>query len=108
VLSEVQRTCRTVAVLSEGKLAAIEDVEALRRRQLRRVHVQADGTAGLSSLGGVTSFVPSAAGASFLFSGSLPPLLSTLAALSPSDVRIEEPSLEEIVLQHYLTPQARS
>jgi ABC-2 type transport system ATP-binding protein len=108
VLSEVQRTCRTVAVLSEGKLAAIEDVEALRRRQLRRVHVQAPGAPTLSSLGGVSSFVPSSMGASFLYSGALPPLLSTLAALSPTDVRIEEPSLEEIVLQHYLSPQVRS
>lgn len=107
VLSEVQRTCKTVAVLSEGRLAAIEDVEALRRRQLRRVHVQG-GALGLSSLVGVSAFVPSPSGATFLYAGALPPLLSSLAALDPTDVRIEEPSLEEIVLQHYLSPEPRS
>ncbi|MDX2012158.1 MAG: ABC transporter ATP-binding protein [Myxococcaceae bacterium] len=107
VLSEVQRTCKTVAVLSEGRLAAREDVEALRRRQLRRVHVQGPAS-GLSALAGVSSFVPSPSGATFLYSGALPPMLSALAALDPADVRIEEPSLEEIVLQHYLTPETRS
>ncbi|MDP1922613.1 MAG: ABC transporter ATP-binding protein [Myxococcales bacterium] len=102
VLSEVQRVCRTVAVLNEGRLVAVEDVEALRKRQLRRVEVVAHDVAGLASLTGVTKWAPSASGASFLFSGELAPMLSTLASLSPSDVRIEEPSLEEIVMQHYL------
>lgn len=102
VLSEVQRVCRTVAVLNEGRLVAVEDVEALRKRQIRRVEVVANDVAGVAALPGVTKWAPSASGASFLFSGDLAPMLSTLASVSPSDVRIEEPSLEEIVMQHYL------
>jgi ABC-2 type transport system ATP-binding protein len=107
VLSEVQRTCRTVAVLSEGHLAAIEDVDALRRRQLRQISVVAPEVHSLRGLAGVSRYSPNPRGASFLYAGSLPPLLGALARLEPSDVRIEEPTLEEIVMQHYLTPEAR-
>jgi ABC-2 type transport system ATP-binding protein len=106
VLSEVQRVCRTVAVLTDGRVAAIEDIETLRRRQLRRVHVQG-AVAGLEQVAGVRDWQPTARGAVFLFAGEPPPLLAALAARALSDVRIEEPSLEEIVLQHYLkVPEA--
>lgn len=103
VLSEVQRVCRTVAVLSEGRLVALEDIEALRRKQLRRVHVTAQRPlAGLATVAGVSAVVHSREAATFLHCGPLNPLLTTLTGLDPVDLRIEEPSLEEIVLQHYV------
>lgn len=108
VLSEVQRVCRTVAVLAEGRLRAVEDVEALRRRQLRRVHVVGADLERLRQLPGSSRFEATAQGGSLLYAGALPPLLTALAAMAPTDLRIEEPSLEEIVMQHYLTPEVRS
>ncbi len=105
VLSEVQRVCRTVAVLAEGRLVAVEDVEALRRRQVRRVAAvfTADGAA-LSKLAGVSDWALDKHRATFLYSGELRPLLQVLAALAPTDLHIEEPTLEEIVMQHSLIP----
>ena len=40
-------------------------------------------------------------GIGFLYDGPMPALLAALAAAAPTDVRIEEPSLEEIFLRYY-------
>ncbi|HET7560127.1 MAG TPA: ABC transporter ATP-binding protein [Limnochordia bacterium] len=111
VLSEVQRLCHTVAIIRDGRLLAVEDVAALRARQLKRVHVQApaDRVAGLRALGdlaGVSEFQADeaqgqAVGAGFLYSGEVDRLLAALGPLQLSDVIIEEPSLEEIFMRYY-------
>ena len=109
VLSEVERTCRTVAVIAEGKVVATEEVATLRRRQLRRVDA---GFAGeppeaLLALPGVSEVVREHGRVRFLHGGELAPLLAALAAGAPTDLSIEEPTLEEIVLRHYLPGAAR-
>jgi len=106
VLSEVERVCRTVAVLAEGTLAAVENVATLRGRQLRRVTLTlppdaSDPTPRLTALDGLRALHATAETAQFLYGGPMAPLLTTLAALSPRELRIEEPSLEEIFLHHY-------
>jgi ABC-2 type transport system ATP-binding protein len=105
VLTEVQRTCRTVAVIAEGRLVAVEDVAELRRRQLRRVRATFAGeppAAPLAALAGVGELVRDGDSLGFLYGGDTPALLRALADAQPIDARIEEPTLEEIVLQHYL------
>ncbi|HHV54739.1 MAG TPA: ABC transporter ATP-binding protein [Firmicutes bacterium] len=116
VLNEVQRLCDSVAIIRDGRLVTVEDVETLRARQVRRVKVtlpaageaQARATVEpLLSLPGVSDArwesnhtdLPHAV--SFLYSGHPRELLSTLASIPVSDVLIEEPSLEEIFLQYY-------
>ena len=106
VLSEVQRVCRTVAVVNEGRLVAVEDVETLRSRQLHRVHASwsqtPPDTSRLASLPGADRFARDGRTVSFVYGGPMPALLEALAAARPEDVRIEEPSLEEIFLRHYV------
>jgi ABC-2 type transport system ATP-binding protein len=106
VLSEVQRVCRTVAVVNEGRLVAVEDVETLRAHQLHRVHAAWSETAPdlsrLVELPGVDRVERDGRMVSFVYGGPMPALLEALAAIRPTDVRIEEPSLEEIFLRHYV------
>jgi len=102
VLSEVQRVCERVAVIREGRLIAVEDVAALRGRQLRRVRAEFAGEPpDLSALPGVSQWRRAAHAIDFLFGGEVPALLAALAEAAPRDVKIEEPSLEEIFLEHY-------
>jgi len=108
-LAEVQAVCRRVAVLSEGKLVALDEVARLRGREVRRVRARCapiDPAAGarldaLAGLAGVAGFARDDDGAGFLYDGPMPALLAALAAAAPDDVRIEEPSLEEIFLRYY-------
>ena len=58
--------------------------------------------ASLAALPGVEGLARTGPeGMAFLFGGAMPALLRTIADLAPNDVRIEEPSLEEIFLRHY-------
>ncbi len=103
VLSDVQRVCRTVAVLNEGRLVAVEDVETLSRRSLREVSAVVKGDpAALASLAGVSRWSVDGQRVSFLYAGEVPALLSALSAASPSDLAVHEPSLEQIVMHHYV------
>jgi beta-exotoxin I transport system ATP-binding protein len=114
-LAEVQAVCRRVAVLSDGKVVAVDEVARLRGREVRRVRAtfdDGDGAAdrkldALAALAGVAGVARDDDGASFLYDGPMPALLAALAEAAPRDVRIEEPSLEEIFLRYYARPDDR-
>jgi ABC-2 type transport system ATP-binding protein len=107
-LAEVQAVCRGVAVLREGRVIAVGDVETLRGREVRQVRAAfarpeaADPAAAeLERLAGVAELARDGAVVRFLYDGPTPALLAALAAAAPVDVRIDEPSLEEIFLRYY-------
>ncbi|HTJ47775.1 MAG TPA: ABC transporter ATP-binding protein [Kofleriaceae bacterium] len=97
-LAEVQAVCRAVAVLREGRVVACGDVAALRGREVRRV--RAIGIDPIE-LAGVTGLERDGDAITFLYDGPMPALLSALAAAAPRDVRIDEPTLEEVFLRYY-------
>jgi ABC-2 type transport system ATP-binding protein len=103
VLAEVQRACSRVAILKDGRVLSVSSVDELRARQQKRVHavVGQAGLAATTALPGVRDLRHEGARASFLFRGVIADLLSRLAADGVLDVSIDEPSLEEVFLQHY-------
>src|SRR5512133_1335071 len=44
VLSEVQMLCKRVAIIKEGRIVRIEDIETLRNRQLKKIQAAFEGT----------------------------------------------------------------
>jgi ABC-2 type transport system ATP-binding protein len=100
-LAEVQAVCKSVAVLREGKLAAVGEVATLRGREVRRVRARGGALASVEQLNGVAGFARDGEHVTFLYDGPMPALLAALAAAAPDDVRIDEPSLEEIFLRYY-------
>ena len=40
ILSEVQMLCKRVAIIKEGKIIQMEDIETLRKKQLRKVYIE--------------------------------------------------------------------
>jgi ABC-2 type transport system ATP-binding protein len=100
-LAEVQAVCKSVAVLREGKVAAVGDVATLRGREVRRVRARCGALGSLDDLAGVAGVARDGDDVTFLYDGPMPALLAVLAAAAPDDVRIDEPSLEEIFLRYY-------
>ena len=100
-LAEVQAVCKSVAVLREGKLAAVGEVATLRGREVRRVRARGGALDALASVSGVAGVTRDGDAIAFLYDGPTPALLAALAAAAPDDVRIDEPSLEEIFLRYY-------
>lgn len=108
VLAEVQALCGTVAVVREGRVLAIEDVAALRARALRRVRVTfAVAPPELPTIEGIQQLVRGERTIELVYGGAPAPLLEALARVAPTDVTIEEPSLDELFLRYYVKEQAR-
>ncbi|MCS7167296.1 MAG: ABC transporter ATP-binding protein [Gemmatales bacterium] len=95
VLSEVEAVCDRVAILKQGRLAALERVSAL--AEYRRVRVRL--ARPLTEPCPVVSVVPEEDGRpyySWRVRGSLQPLLRWLAELPVEDLRLEPVGLEQI------------
>jgi ABC-2 type transport system ATP-binding protein len=115
VLSEVQQTADTVAILRDGRIIAVQSVSGLREGAVRRVRLTALGTAAhdavalLSGVPGVGQVeVLEADGAvtlSATLEGAIQPLVRVLGSLELTDLVLDEPDLEEAVLKMYAGPR---
>ena len=103
-LSEVQLLCKRVAIIKEGRIIKVEDIETLRKRQLKKIYIefadQADNEiAGLDGVEGTP--VTSGKTLQFMYSGDINGLVLKLTGRKIADLTIEEPSLEEIFMHYY-------
>jgi len=103
-LSEVQLLCRRVAIIKEGRIIRVEDIETLRKRQLRKISIEFDGQTDkeLPGLQGIED-IPLITGSTmqFMYSGDINDLIAKLRGKKIIDMTIEEPSLEEIFMHYY-------
>ena len=102
-LSEVQKMCKRVAIIKEGKIIAVEDIESLRKKQLRKVQIE---FAAASELRGfefpdILSSQVQDSMLSFIYAGNMEDLIVALSHEKVVDLIIEEPTLEEIFLHYY-------
>lgn len=107
MLSEVQAICDRVGILRDGRLRAIETVEALTHVDFRRVLLDLREPAPssvierLGSLEGVSELEASNARLMLKLQGDFDPLLRAINGIYIKDLRVEEPTLEEIFLTFY-------
>lgn len=100
VLSEISRYCSRAAIIREGRLIALDTVEALSAGTNAR-RVTLNGTTEAPRIDGVKDVVPGDDSVSFLFQGNIKELLSELSTLPLKDLTITEPDLEEIFMHFY-------
>jgi ABC-2 type transport system ATP-binding protein len=103
VLNEVERVCGRVAIIRAGRVAAVEEIGALRGKRISRVRVEFSGPPDLSRLDlpGVVEREVNGRQMHFLYSGSMPPLLQRLGEMEVDRLTVEEPTLEEIFMHYY-------
>ena len=103
VLSEVERTCDRVAVIRDGRLAAVQTIAAIRETLPRRVTVRlARPDAGEPPVAPGVRVVSRGAEAWVLeASGPIGPLIERLHGLPVSDLDVQPASLEDYVLGLY-------
>lgn len=104
VLSEVQLLCKRVAIIREGKIIRVEEIDALRKKQLKRVHIEFGEPmkeSGIQIPGMVNPEYAAGNVISFVYQGDLNHLISYLTGRQVQNLTIEEPSLEEIFLHYY-------
>jgi ABC-2 type transport system ATP-binding protein len=104
VLPEVERVCDRVGLVRDGRLVAVEDVVALRRKAVRRIEITFahPPTASLfDAVEGVEDLRIEGLRVSCRVRGSLQALLAAVAAGGAVDLLSHEPSLEETFLTFY-------
>lgn len=102
VLSEIQRICKRAAIIRNGKIVQIEDIETLLKKQMKLVKVVfknsplelkiPEGAQNVNSLNKKLSFE---------YLGSVNGLAKWLAEQDVYDVTISEPDLESLFMNYY-------
>ena len=103
-LAEVERMCDRVGILREGRLAAVESVEAIRDRALRHVRLRFAGAAPaeeFAGLPGVSGLRASDGELRFLLAGEPTEVVRAAGRHRLLDVEIARPSLEEAFVAAY-------
>ena len=103
VLDEVQRMCRRVAIVRNGRIVEVAEIETLRQRHLKRVRVVFPGEppARALTIEGVTNLAVDDGSARFDFTGPPQELLAALASHGIVDISIEDPTLDDVFLHYY-------
>jgi ABC-2 type transport system ATP-binding protein len=103
-LSDIQLLCRRVAIIKEGKIIRVEEIDNLRKKQLKKVHIEFENQADkeeLIKLGMEINKGRTDNSISFMYAGEINELIIMLAGRKMVDMTIEEPSLEEIFMHYY-------
>ncbi len=99
VLSEVQKYCKTAAVIRDGKILAYDSVENLSHRGGKRVVLR--GVNEIPQLSQVKNAVVGENSVEFLYGGEISELTKALSVLKLADFSVSEPDLEEVFMHYY-------
>ena len=111
IMSDVEKVCQRVAVIRQGEIITIEEVEKLRQKAGQRVIVEfgdpvsADEVANMPGVSMVTSHNHAY---HFNVSGSMDALIKALSRHEVLRLQAEEAPLEEVFLKFYENPQAET
>ena len=107
VLSEVQAICDRVGILRDGELKAVESVERLTQVEFHWVEVKFREAVPdrlpdeLGNMSAVSDVSVNGASIRLRLAGDFDPLIRRISGGYIENMRVEEPSLEEIFLAYY-------
>lgn len=102
VLSEVERLCHRVAIIKNGQILKVEEIDQLRSSQFRKVRITlADSTPKEIDLPGVIHSSRENGTWHLLFNGDINELVRRLAKFDLLSLWLEEPALEEVFMHYY-------
>ncbi len=103
ILSEVQKLCSRVAIIKEGQIIKVENINDMRNSSYKKITVEADGDSveSLFKFDGITNLKKIEDGVNFLFKGDINTIIEVLHTLKLQNILIEEPTLEEIFMHYY-------
>ena len=104
IMPEVERVCDRVAIIREGMLIAVEDVDTLKARALRHLEVHFAVPVPPDRFGnidGVQDVVVEDRTLSCTVTGTLDTFVKTAAQFEVVNLVSHEPSLEEVFLAYY-------
>jgi ABC-2 type transport system ATP-binding protein len=103
ILSEVQRICDRVAIIKEGRILKVEQIDTLRATRYKRIMIEFRNAdeGNKFDMPGITKIEKKNNHVEFLYAGDINTILCKLAQMNILNLLIEEPSLEEIFIHYY-------
>jgi len=102
VLSEVESVCRRVAILRQGEIVALETIDNLRDKVLRKLVVRfRDEVPAFTDVPGISGVEQHGREVVLRVRGDLNLLLRKLAQFEIEEMVFPEPELEDIFLSYY-------
>ncbi len=101
VLSEVQRLCNRVAIIKEGRILKVEDMEILRNNQFRNVRINFAETVPDLNIPGILNSWQENHTLHLFYKGDVNKLVQELGYHRLDNLLLEEPTLEEIFMHYY-------
>ncbi|MFL5691845.1 MAG: ATP-binding cassette domain-containing protein [Ktedonobacteraceae bacterium] len=111
IMSDVEKVCQRVAVIRQGEIVTIEEVEKLRQKAGQRVVVEFGDpitAEELERIPGVSNVTSNNHAYHFNVGGSMDALIKALSRHEVLRLQAEEAPLEEVFLQFYENPQAET
>jgi ABC-2 type transport system ATP-binding protein len=104
ILSEVQHSADRVGIVRDGELIAVEAVDVLRGRAVRRVEIEFDEPIRTDAFDGLPGVLDVKIEGSLLrcrLAGRADALVKTAARFGVANLTVNEPDLEELFLAYY-------
>ncbi|WP_244835017.1 ABC transporter ATP-binding protein [Clostridium sp. BJN0001] len=103
ILSEVQKMCSKVAIIKEGRILRVEEIEKLRKNKYKKIRIEFESEKDAEdfSFQGVLNKKVENRTVSFIYNGQIINIVNNLYEKKIDNLWIEEPSLEEIFMHYY-------
>ncbi|MCL0061071.1 ABC transporter ATP-binding protein [Dehalococcoidia bacterium] len=102
ILTEVQKICDRVAIIKDGTIVKVENIDNLVEDTFKNIRIEFDGNEGIDfDLPGIIQKETSDKIVKLLYNGDINLLLARLSEINLKNLWIEEPSLEEIFMHYY-------
>ncbi len=103
ILEEAQKICDRVGIIKNGKLIRIEDIDDFKQKNIRDIILETAESIPLSDLkiAGVTKIERTTTGYHLTTAGANGKVIKALSKFNITDIKIAEPSLEEIFMRFY-------
>jgi ABC-2 type transport system ATP-binding protein len=102
ILGEVQKLCDRVAIIKEGSIIRTDEVKTLKKESYKKFRIEcAELDEKDFAQGEVNDFKKRQSSVSFLYKGDINYIIDVVSRHTITDMRIEEPTLEEIFMHYY-------
>lgn len=103
ILPEVQKLCTRVAIIKDGTIVKVEDMNTLRNENYKKLMIEFESPLdnGLLHLPGITNLEQDGHVVRFLYGGDINLIINQLHGKPIRNLLVEEPTLEEIFMHYY-------
>ena len=101
ILAEVQRLCNRAAIIRKGEISAVEDIQSLLEKQMKKARFVFKEKQELKFISGVQNPTWTNNKLTFDYIGPVKELIQWMNELNLQDAVLEEPDLETIFMNYY-------